>query len=80
MSIDIKQQLIARVHKSVNFAIQLDETTDIANNAQLMVYVRYQGAQDLEEDILFCQSLDTTTRVCISSLKQIISFKTKKIN
>ena len=62
MSIDIKQQLIARVHKSVNFAIQLDETTDIANNAQLMVYVRYQGAQDLEEDILFCQSLDTTTR------------------
>ena len=40
MSIDIKQQLIARVHKSVNFAIQLDETTDISSNAQLMVYVR----------------------------------------
>ena len=62
MSIDIKQQLIARVHKSVNFAIQLDETTDISSNAQLMVYVRYQGSQDIEEDILFCQSLDTTTK------------------
>ena len=62
MSIDIKQQLIARVHKSVNFAIQLDETTDISSNAQLMVYVRYQGSQDIEEDILFCQSLATTTK------------------
>ena len=62
MSIDIKQQLIARVHKSVNFAIQLDEKTDISSNAQLMVYVRYQGSQDIEEDILFCQSLDTTTK------------------
>ena len=47
MSIDIKKQLIARVHKSVNFAIQLDETT---------------GSQDIEEDILFCQSLATTTK------------------
>ena len=62
MSIDIKQQLIARVHKSVNFAIQLDEINDISSNAQLMVYVRYQGSRDIEEDILFCQSLDTTTK------------------
>ena len=38
---NIKEQLIIAIKKSVHFAIQLDETTDVGSDPQLMVYVRY---------------------------------------
>jgi len=40
VSEDVRCQLIARL-QHVKFAIQLEESTDIANAAQLLVYVRY---------------------------------------
>ena len=40
---NIKEQLIVAIKKSVHFAIQLDETTDVGSDPQLMVYVRYRG-------------------------------------
>ncbi len=41
MSGQIKDVLIERIHRSLHFAIQFDESTDVTNFAQLMVYIRY---------------------------------------
>ncbi|XP_042858681.1 zinc finger BED domain-containing protein 5-like [Penaeus japonicus] len=56
---DIKCQLIDRV-KGSKYALQLDESTDISNSAQLLVFIRYSFAGKLQEDMLFCTVLDGT--------------------
>ena len=38
MAIDVKEQVIEKNHSSPFFAIQLDESTDIARCSQLMVF------------------------------------------
>ncbi|XP_078495350.1 protein FAM200C-like [Ciona intestinalis] len=44
------------------FAIQCDETTDVAQLSQLLVYVRFVGSSSIEEEMLFCKPLETTTK------------------
>ena len=50
------------MHASPYFAIQCDETTDVAQLSQLMVYVCFVGSATIEEEMLFCKSLETTTK------------------
>ena len=38
---DVEDQLISRLKDCKQFAIQLDESTDVSGQAQLMGYVRY---------------------------------------
>ena len=57
---DIKFQLIDRL-KTGFFALQLDESTDITNESQLMVYVRYCWESEMIEDFLFCHAMPTRT-------------------
>ena len=59
---NLLEQVIAGIKKSKCFAIQLDETTDVRNQAQLMVYCRYRGDEDFVEELLFCSPLETTTK------------------
>ena len=61
MSSDIKEQLIEYIKISPYYALQLDESTDIAGQAQLLTYVRYVREKEIEEDILFCRPLQTRT-------------------
>ena len=61
MSCDIKDQVITAIKKGGQFSLQLDESTDVSDVAQLMTYVRYQGPEDMEEEFLFCRPLQTTT-------------------
>lgn len=58
---DLFTQLLDRIKKSSKFAIQLDETTDITNFAQLLLYVRYCFENRVIEDLLFCQALEERT-------------------
>ena len=58
---DVKEQLVSRILESSKFAIQLDESTDVAGQAQLMAYVRYVTENSIDEDFLFCEALPTTT-------------------
>lgn len=60
MSEDVRCQLVARIQQ-VKFAIQLDESTDIACAAQLLVYIRYCWEGEVLEDFLFCKSLPGRT-------------------
>ena len=39
----------------------LDESTDLAGLAQLLVYVRYIYRGSIKEDIFFCKPLETRT-------------------
>lgn len=58
----MKTQLLIQIKSSDTFAIQLDEWTDLTNNAQLMVFVRYQYNLEINEDLLFCETLSDTTK------------------
>ena len=60
MSLDIEEQLVQRL-RGKRFAIQLDESIDVAGSAQVPVYVRYPREGKTVEDFLFCQPLETQT-------------------
>ena len=62
MSQDIKSQVIEKIKLSPFFAIQLDETTDVAHLPQLLVYARFISENQVEEEFLFCSPLITTTK------------------
>ena len=57
----VKTIFIKRIKQSKYFAIQLDESTDVTNFAQLMMYVRYEFEQSVEEEFLFCEPLSGRT-------------------
>ena len=59
---NVREQVISSVKKSKEFAIQLDETTDVSSNSQLMVYVQYWGSDEIEEEMLLCSPLELRTR------------------
>ena len=62
ISDDQLQQLITRLKKSHTFAIQLDDTTGVVKNAQLLLYVRHVHEENVEEELLFCRSLKCHTK------------------
>ncbi|XP_014349988.2 zinc finger BED domain-containing protein 5-like [Latimeria chalumnae] len=70
MAEDIKNQLIARIKSSSYFALQLDESTDVASVANLLVYMKYEFEYELLEDFLFCRPLPT--RTCAEDLFNIL--------
>jgi len=61
ISEDILAQLIVALKKSGKFSLQTDESVDISVSPQLMVFVRYKGEEDINEEFLFCNALSTTT-------------------
>ena len=64
LSEDIKTQVIEQIKESPSgwFLLQLDESTDVASCAQLLVFVRYIYKSDFKEEFLFCEHLDSQTR------------------
>ncbi|CAH1989318.1 unnamed protein product [Acanthoscelides obtectus] len=62
MSADILAPVISEIKESHMFALQLDESTDVASCSQLLVFTRYIKDDDVKEEYLFCKSLPTTTR------------------
>lgn len=61
MALNVKDILLKKVNSSKYFAIQVDETTDVANLAQLLCYVRYEEKYSVGEDMLFCETLSAHT-------------------
>ena len=63
MSVDISQQVINDTCRSKSgFAIQLDESTDVTNCAQLLIFARYVGKEDIKEEFLMNAALEATTK------------------
>ena len=53
MAGDALKQLLPRIQASELYALQLDDTTDVADLAHLLVYVRYIHGGSIKKDILF---------------------------
>ncbi|GBP32892.1 Zinc finger BED domain-containing protein 5 [Eumeta japonica] len=56
----VKQKLVTRLQKT-RFALQMDESTDVASLAILLVIVRYACESTFEEDMLMGSPLPTNT-------------------
>lgn len=61
MSNNVKQILLSDISQSCYYALHVDESTDIANFANLMAFVRYEKDQEIHDDFLFCQPLSGRT-------------------
>lgn len=60
MANNVEEQLVAEL-KIKKFALQLDESTLRGNEALLMAYVRFEGENELVEEMLFARLLKTNT-------------------
>lgn len=80
MAIYIKNQVIEEIKSAAFglFSIQLDESTDVASCAQLLVFARYVHSGLFKEEFLFCTPLKTTTEAT-GILEKVTSFSKKKI-
>ncbi|GBO14121.1 Zinc finger BED domain-containing protein 5 [Araneus ventricosus] len=58
---DIELELISRLQACNAYALQLDESTDVAEIAILLVFVRYDFNKKTEEDLLLCESVNINT-------------------
>ena len=61
MSVDIENNILEKVHISVRFALQVDESTDISGHAQLLANVRFIDGDAIRENFLFCKRLPVNT-------------------
>ena len=63
MSVDILQQVISDICRlESGIAIQLDESTDVTNCAQLLIFVRYLGKEGVKKEFLMNAALEATTK------------------
>ncbi len=60
MGQDVEEQLIEKL-KSRKFSLQMDESTFRDSEALLLAYVRYVDMEEFQEEMLFCQSFESTT-------------------
>ncbi|XP_067937051.1 protein FAM200C-like [Watersipora subatra] len=54
---NIEEKVVVKIKAPLFWAIQLDESTDVASLSQLLVYGRYVHDPPIEEEFLFCQPL-----------------------
>ncbi|XP_066987479.1 protein FAM200C-like [Macrobrachium rosenbergii] len=70
MPVDISQQVTSEISMSeTGFAIQLDESTDVTNCVQLLIFARYLGNEGIKEEFLVNAALEK------QQLKEKISSK-----
>ena len=58
---DIENELISRLHACAACSLQMDESTDAAGLAILLVFVRYNYDSRIEHNLLLCESLELHT-------------------
>ena len=79
MSCNIKLQLCTKVKASLVFAIQLDESVDVVNLSQLIVFVQYVHDQSIKENLLFCCPLEITSQAA-NVMQLVDAFFEKKLD
>ncbi|XP_071052621.1 zinc finger BED domain-containing protein 5-like [Onthophagus taurus] len=61
MAENVENEIIMRIRKSKFFSLQLDESTDCQNAAQLICFAKYGYKNEVVDDFLFCKELQRTT-------------------
>jgi hypothetical protein len=63
MANDIEEQIIDKIKCSPYFALQCDESTDVSQCCQLLVFIRFLNDNNtFKEELLFSQKLETTSQ------------------
>ncbi|KAG0721853.1 Protein ZBED8 [Chionoecetes opilio] len=63
MSSDVLDQIVSDIYDSpCPISLQLDESTDVANASQLLVFVRFVKQESYVYEFLFCNELPLKTR------------------
>ena len=62
---NILATLISRMKNSEFYSLQVDESTDVANLANLLVYIRYLFEGTVKEDFLFCRPAQQEKKLLI---------------
>ncbi|XP_042210866.1 protein ZBED8-like [Homarus americanus] len=80
--VDISSNILKQVMEELAatpfpFSMQLDETTDVSECSQLLVFVRYMHADAFKEEFLFCEPLLETTKAS-DILEMVNSFFAKQ--
>jgi hypothetical protein len=55
------EDVLCEILKNTNSALQVDESTDITNKAQLLAFVRFENEGEILEDFCCCKELPETT-------------------
>ncbi|KAL4082946.1 hypothetical protein QTP88_029444 [Uroleucon formosanum] len=74
MSSNIKNKLLLYLKDCNFFALQIDESTDITNMAQLMVFIRFDRNDEIIEEFLFCKPLQThrTSEIIFTTINEYL--------
>jgi len=63
ISFDIEEQLLVKIKNSPFYALQCDESTDVSQCCQLLVFVRFLDDDNtIKEELLLLQELVTTSK------------------
>ena len=57
LAADVRALLVAKLPKADYFALQLDESTDVSNDAQLLAFLWFVDQNEMQEEFLFCKQL-----------------------
>lgn len=57
MAEDIVAKVVGNLKRTTSFALQLDDSTDITGESQLVAFVRCKDTDDISEHILFCKPM-----------------------
>ena len=53
--------MMSRPADGQGFSLEIDETTDVTNDAQLLAFVRYEDSGTMCDEFLFCKPLPGRT-------------------
>lgn len=62
MSSNIEKNVCSNKLQYSDFALQIDESTDNANKAQLLAFIRFIDEDQIINQFLFCKELSVTTK------------------
>ena len=57
LAADVRALLVAKLPKADYFALQLVESTDVSNDAQLLAFLWFVDQNEMQEEFLFCKQL-----------------------
>ena len=57
LAADVRALLVAKLPKADYFALQLVESTDVSNDAQLLAFLWFVDQNEMQEEYLFCKQL-----------------------
>ena len=57
LAADVRALLVAKLPKADYFALQLDESTDVSNDAQLLAFLWFVDQNEMQEEFIFCKQL-----------------------